>query len=53
MAGPDAAAQWERFTIKDRRTVVKALVNVVTNPSTAATRKFNPKDIEISWKSSP
>ena len=50
MAGPNAAQQWERFSIKDRRAVVRALVNVVINPSTAATRGFNPKDIEISWK---
>jgi DNA invertase Pin-like site-specific DNA recombinase len=50
MAGPDARRQWARMTVKDRRTVVRALVEVVINPSTAGTRRFNPTDIEVIWK---
>jgi DNA invertase Pin-like site-specific DNA recombinase len=50
MAGPDARKQWEQMTMADRRTVVRALVEVVITPSTAKTRGFNPGDIRVIWK---
>ena len=50
LAGPHARAQWEAFTVKDRRTVVTSLLDVTINRSTAAHRGFNPKDIALVWR---
>ena len=50
LAGPDARVRWERLTVKDRRTVVASLVAVTINPSTVGTRRFDPADIEVTWK---
>ena len=50
MAGPGAHTTWERFTIADRRTVLRSLLTVRINPSTRGTRRFNPNDIAVTWK---
>ncbi len=51
LAGPQARAKWEAFTVKDRRTVVASLLDVTVNRSTAAHRGFNPRDVALVWKS--
>jgi hypothetical protein len=53
LAGPDARRKWELFSIKDRRTVVASLVDVTINKlKHGATRRFDPLDVEVTWKAS-
>jgi site-specific DNA recombinase len=53
LAGPDAREKWEAFTVKDRRTVVASLLNVTINKlKHGTTRRFDPLDVDITWKTS-
>ena len=49
LAGPDARCTWERFSVKDRRTVEASLLSVTINCSTVGPHQFDPGDIDIIW----
>lgn len=51
LAGPDVRERWECLSIRDRRAVVRSLVEVTVHPiKHGTTQRFDPRDIEISWK---
>lgn len=54
LASPDARAIWDSFSVADRRTVVKSLVTVRINKTTArgGNVAFIPEDIDITWNGS-
>lgn len=47
----DVQAAWDALSIESKRVVVRLLLEVTVNPSTVGTRRFNPEDIELRWKS--
>jgi site-specific DNA recombinase len=53
LAGPDARATWEMFTVTDRRSVVRSLLDIkILKVTVGSTRRFDPLDIAIEWRSS-
>ena len=51
LVGPDAREKWKAFTIVDKRTVVRSLLNVtIKKIEHGTTRRFDPKDVDITWK---
>lgn len=51
VAAEDVQAAWDALPIDSQRMAVRLLIDVTVNKSTAGTRRFNPDDIEIRWKS--
>ncbi|MDV6309948.1 recombinase family protein [Gordonia amicalis] len=49
LVGANARATWEQLELADRRRIIRGLVSVTINRSTAAVRQFNPADIAIDW----
>jgi site-specific DNA recombinase len=53
LAGPGARQRWEDFNVVDRRTVVRSLLNIRIKKIVHGNNvRFNPLDIDITWKSS-
>ena len=51
LAGPDAREKWEALSVKDRRTVVQSLLDVkILKARKGNTRRFDPEDIEVTWR---
>lgn len=50
LIGANARDTWERLSLTDQRRIIRDLVVVTINPSTAAVRQFNPADIDIAWR---
>jgi site-specific DNA recombinase len=51
LAGPDAGQKWARFTMVERRTIVRALLEVkILRAVKGNTRRFDPLDVDISWR---
>ena len=49
-AGPDADARWDRLTLPQRRDVIRALMDVRILPAGRGRRTFDPRLIEITWR---
>lgn len=46
LAGPEAAAQWERMTIIEKRETIRSMMTVSINRSSVGTRRFTHADID-------
>ena len=51
LAGSEAREKWEALPVKDRRTVVQSLLDVkILKARKGNTRRFDPEDIEVTWR---
>jgi site-specific DNA recombinase len=51
LAGADVREKWEALSTKDRRTVVQSLLDVkILRARRGNTRRFDPEDIEVTWR---